>query len=301
MEGAGLKNFLKNFYIKARRCFFCLLTCISPELNNKIRYLEIFKKPLPIDDPVTFQEKLLWLKLKNYNNNPLVIKCADKYAVREYVRSCGYEDILNELTGVFDSPDEIDWDSLPQQFVLKWNFGAGMNIVCSEKSKLDKEETVKKLKKWGKRKYWLSHGEMHYKFIPKKIICEKYLSDSINKVIPDYKVYCFNGKPLAVLVMEGRGSKISAQFFDKDWNKLKNSEKYEPASNNVEKPVCLKEMIEAAEKLSAPFPFVRCDFYIVNGKLYFGELTFTPAGGFYPAQTEINGRSMGEYIVIKLK
>ena len=140
---------------------------------------------------------------------------------------------------------------------------------------------------------------MHYKKIDKKIICEKYLEDDKESVIPDYKVYCFNGIPKAILVMHNRGYGIKSEFFDVNWNKLENTNKYKDVDYNTEKPKCLNDLIEYSRILSHDFPFVRCDFYIVNGKVIFGELTFTPAGGLFVSQTLIDGKNMADYLLIK--
>lgn len=282
-----------------RSSYFSLLTMLSPKLNTKARYKQVFKKKLDLKNPTTFNEKLLWLKLNNYIKNPLVFQCVDKYAVREYIKECGCEETLNDLIGVWDDAYDIPWETLPERFVLKWNFGAGYNIICKDKSKLDKEETLKKLKKWGKARYWLSHSEMQYKYVPKKIVCERFLEDDQHETIPDYKVYCFHGKPLAIFVMTGRGKEVHTMFFDAEWNKLANTKKYGNITEDIEKPQCLEQMLRVSEKLSKPFPFVRCDYYLVGGKLYFGELTFTPAGGLYTSQTDINGKSMAELLQIK--
>lgn len=280
------------------QAYYALLTIISPTLNTKARYKKAFHKKLNLKDPKTFNEKLLWLKLSDYIRNPLVIQCVDKYAVRDYIKDCGCEDILNELIGVWEKPTDIPWDELPEQFVLKWNFGAGMNIICKDKSQLDVDHTVKQLSKWGKNRYWLPYSEMQYKYMHKRIICEKFLSDRQHEVIPDYKVYCFNGKPQAIFVMMGRGTKVQTMFFDTEWNPLENSAKYGEISEQVEKPLCLEQLIGISEKLSKPFPFVRCDFYVVNNQIYFGELTFTPAGGLYTSQTSVHGKDMGELLNI---
>lgn len=289
----------RRAYRKLRDLVFKMSTYISPTLNTKLRYRYLFKKKLNLKKPETFNEKLLWLKLKNYNNNPLVIQCADKYLVRDYVRDCGYEDILIDLLGVWDSAEKIQWDDLPDKFVLKWNFGAGMNIICKDKKSLNREQTVMQMNKWQKNKYWLTHSEMHYKYIPKKIICEEFVECTETDTIPDYKIYCFHGKPKAVLVMHDRGSsQMSAEFFDTMWQPLGNTDKYDAKLEATQKPVCLESMLLAAEKLSSPFPFVRCDFYVVEDRFYFGELTFTPAGGLYTSQTKVDGKKMSDFIDI---
>ena len=289
---------LLKIYCKIEDIPFKLATLISPKLNTYLRFRQANGFFPNLNDPRTFTEKLVWLKLNNYMHNPLVIKCADKYRVREYVEECGCKETLNELIGVYDSVDMIPWDSLPKKFVLKWNFGAGMNVICQDKETLNISEISKKLKKWGKNKYWLNHSEMQYKYTPKRIICEKFLECAQDDVIPDYKVYCFNGEPRAVFVMHDRGRGVKTEFFDTDWNLLHNTFKYGAPRETTHKPECFEKMLEVSRKLSAPFPFVRCDFYVVNGLLVFGELTFTPAGGVMTSQTKVNGMDMGELLHI---
>lgn len=290
-------KFLRKAYTGARTFYYCGLTVISPKLNTKARYKAAFGKKLDLKNPQTFSEKLLWLKLKDYINNPLVIQCADKYRVREYIRDCGCECILNELYGAYDSARDIPWEILPKSFVLKWNFGAGKNILVEDKSLLDVSETEKKLEKWGRTKYWLPYSEMQYKKTDKKIVCEKFLVDDNNpNVIPDYKVYCFHGEPKAIFVMHDRGYGIKTEFFDANWQVLENTNKYIRPQQETPKPACLEQMLEVSRKLSSPFPFVRCDYYVVNGKLIFGELTFTPAGGIQPSTTKIDGKDMSDFL-----
>jgi len=290
-------SLLRHFYRKMRECTFCMATLVSPTLNTKLRYRYLFKKSLNLKKPETFNEKLLWLKLKKYNNSPLVVQCADKYRVRDYVRTCGYEDLLVDLIGKWDSATEIPWEELPNKFVLKWNFGAGMNVICEDKALLNRTDTIKQMEQWGKKKYWLSHSEMQYKSIPKKIICEKYLDQSNESVIPDYKIYCFHGNPQAILVLHNRGKgETTSEFFDVKWRPLDNANKYSAHQEATEKPACLEKMLEAATVLAAPFPFVRCDFYVIGDRFYFGELTFTPAGGMYVATTKIGGKDMADFL-----
>lgn len=290
------KKFQK-MYDQARGCYYSALTLISPELNTKARYKQVYKKPLNLDSPKSFSEKLLWLKLNKYLKDPLVDQCADKYRVREYISKCGCEEILNTLYGVYKSAKEIPWNDLPDSFVLKWNFGAGMNIVIRDKNDLDIPATIEQMEKWRRVKYWLPYSEMQYKRMKKRIICEQFLIDNNNPdVIPDYKVYCFHGEPKAILVMHDRGHGIKSEFFDTKWELLENTEKYQLPEHTTPKPLCFDEMIEVSKKLSKPFPFVRCDFYVVNERLYFGELTFTPAGGLYTSSTKIDGKDMSEYL-----
>ncbi len=281
---------------------FHIATMISPTLNTKMRYKYAFGKPLDLKNPVTFNEKNLWLKLNNYIHNPLVIQCADKYAVREYVKACGCEEILNELIGVWDRAEDIPWEELPEQFALKWNFGAGMNIICDDKSKLNKEETIKQLKKWGKVKFWLPHSEMQYKYAPKKIICEKYLNDGKGFLPTDYKLYCINGKAAFLLLCVGRenGGHPKFYFYDKEWNlhRLTRDGLAAPEDFYIEKPACVDDLFRYAEILAKPFPFVRMDFYAVDDKVYFGEMTFTPAGGMDGNRLPESDRVLSEMLDI---
>lgn len=282
--------------------FRSALTCISPVLNTKVTYFMKFKKRLDLKEPKDLKEKILWLKLRDYETNPLVRQCADKYAVRSYVQEKGCEDILVPLIAAYDTVDEIDWEALPEAFAMKWNFGCGFNIICPDKSKLDIPRAVEKLKKWGKTRYHLGYSEMQYKDVPKKIIVEQYLKPESGTLPEDYKIYCFNGKPLAVLFLAGRNTdNMQAVFMDPQWNLLGQTgkAKYKELTAIPSRPVALEQLLKCAEKLSQPFEFVRVDFYEIDGRVYFGELTFTPAGGFDVSQCMIDGKTMGELLEIK--
>lgn len=275
-----------------------LLTTISPTLSTKILYKRSKGEKLNLKQPKTFSEKLLYLKLNTYYNNPLVTKCADKYMVREYIKEKGFNELLNELIGVYDSVDQIKWKELPQKFVLKCNHGSGYNIICTDKNKLDIDYTKKQLKKWMSEDYWKFSAEVNYKFIKKKIICEKYLDTDIGFLPIDYKIYCFNGEPKAILVMFDRDSSPKGVFMSTNWEFISNVDKYGAIDELPEKPYSLETMISAARKLSEPFPFVRVDFYQYLNQAIFGEMTFTPAGGISPSETEIDEKSMGELLNI---
>lgn len=256
------------------------LSYVSPTMVSKILYKKSFHRQLNLKDPKYFNEKLMWIKLKKYAGNPLVRQCADKYAVREYIEKCGLKHIINDLLGVWDRPEDIEWDQLPDRFVMKCNHGAGYNLVCKDKTAFDIEAAKKKLKKWLKEEYWTEYAEVQYRGIEKKIICEKYLEGKNDALPVDYKIYCFNGKPLYIGNFIERNMEekfILRGYFDLDWNPSPVF-RYEMDLNKFPRPECLEEMLSYAEILSKPFPFVRVDFYEVNGKVYFGELTFTPTG-----------------------
>ena len=171
-----------------------LLAPISPVLCSRWRFRRTFGRPLDLRTPRTLNEKLMWLKLRRYGSDPLVTRCADKYAVRDYVESCGCGDILNELYGAWDRPRDIPWDALPHAFVLKCNHGCGYNILCPDKSTLDREAAVRTLNKWLRHDFWRDFAELQYRPIPKKIVCERFLGHGDD--LPDYKIYCFHGLSL---------------------------------------------------------------------------------------------------------
>ena len=283
--------------------FLQIVTLISPTLNTKILYRRRLKERINLKNPKKFNEKIQWLKLNVYPKNEIYARCADKYLVREYIKECGCEEILNKLYGVYDSTKQIEWNKLPNQFVLKWNFGCGLNIICSDKTKLDEKDVKQKLKRWKHSKFYLKTSEMHYSKIKRKIVCEEYLSNDNGTGLDDYKIYCFNGRADSIMVCVGRSEgKPKFYYFDREWNWLKDYS-YDGINSkseiNIEKPKCFDDMIKYAEILSKPFPFVRVDLYVANNKVYFGELTFTPAAGLDAEKTLIADESQASKIKIK--
>lgn len=257
-----------------------IISTLSPRMATQLLYRHRFNRKLNLDNPVTLNEKLQWLKLNTYNNNDLVTTCIDKFKVREYLKEKECDHIANELIGVWENANEIDWDALPNKFVLKCNHGAGYNIICTDKTKFDVIEATKTLNKWMNEDYWKLLAEINYKYIPKRIICEKFIETESGELPDDYKIYCFNGKPTYIMLCQGRREgNTKFYFLDRDWNivPLNKDSKEVSKDFTIEKPEGIDKLYEYAEKLSEPFPFVRADFYLENGKVYFGELTFTPA------------------------
>ncbi|WP_058972954.1 ATP-grasp fold amidoligase family protein [Type-D symbiont of Plautia stali] len=254
---------------------------ISPEFSAKAHYYIKFKKKLNLRNPTNFNEKIQWLKFNEYKGDIYTL-CADKYKVREYIISKGCGEILNELYGVYDNPQAIDYDALPEKFAMKCNHGAGYNIICDNKSSLDVEKTNKKLNEWLKQDFSSHFVEPQYKKIERKILCEKFIENESGGFPDDYKFYCFNGKPYAVMVCIGR-EKGTPKFyyFDMDWNPLPFEDTIELINDNQlpEMPEGFHKMKEYAFKLATDFKFVRADFYLLNGQVIFGELTFTPSAG----------------------
>ena len=272
-----MKKVLREIY----RNIMAIISQFSPLLTSEIYYFTKFHKKINLEKPKTFNEKLMWLKLNDYPYNNLITKCADKYKVREYVKQSGCEEILNNLIAVYDNVDEIDFEKLPDKFVLKCNHAAGYNIICDNKENLDINDTKMKLKKWLKTDYWKYVAELQYKNIDKKIICEDFLESNDKNAIEDYKIYCFNGKPLFCMICKERNTeKTKYYFMDRNWKLMKINKSVCKNENikMIKKPKFIEKMYEYAEKLSKPFKFVRVDLYEYKEKIIFGELTFTPAG-----------------------
>lgn len=258
-----------------------LLTLISPRLNIRYTFKKYHGYYPDLSNPKSLDEKIQWMKLHLLGNAPIYTRCADKYAVRDYVREKGLGALLVPLLGVYDRVEDISWDSLPQQFVMKYNFGNGLNIVCRDKSDLSPKGVKKKLRRWDRRKPHLTHAEMQYKGIPHKILVEQFLTPEEGQDQPaDYKIYCFNGQPYCCMICTERASgRPLFQYVDRQFQRLHieyGDEGALPIRMDSDK---ISEMYEYAKVLSADFPFVRVDFYLSSGKIYFGELTFSPAGG----------------------
>lgn len=249
----------------------------------KIQYRLKMGKKLNLKAPELMSEKLQWLKI--HDRKPEYTMLADKYLVREHIAEVIGEDHLIPLLGVWEDPDSIDFDKLPDQFVLKCNHDSGGVVICREKSKLDQEAARKKLKERLGRVYCWGNREWPYQNIPRKVICEKYMTDSEGKSdLTDYKFYCCNGVADCVVACVERASgDPKFYFFDQDWKLLRYNEhsKAAPEGCTVPRPDNLEEMFEAANKLasSVDCPFLRVDLYSIEGKMYFGELTFFPHSG----------------------
>jgi len=252
-----------------------------PEFCAKTHYYIKFRKKLNLTNPTNFNEKIQWLKFNELNDDIYTL-CADKYKVREYVRLKGCGEILNELYGVYDDSRDIDYRALPDKFALKCNHGAGYNIICHNKASLDFAKTSRQLNKWMRQDFSTNFIEPQYKRIERKILCEKYIENERGGLPEDYKFYCFNGKPYAVMVcMEREKGTPKFYYFDMDWTPLPFEDTVELINKNdyPKMPEGFKKMRDYAVKLASDFKFVRADFYLLNGSVIFGELTFTPSAG----------------------
>ena len=258
--------------------------------DAKIRYLleHQFKAtmgyPPNLDNPRTLNEKIQWLKL-NYRN-PLLTKCADKVRVRDYIRDTIGEKYLVPIVGVYDSPDEIPFQNLPDKFVMKVNWGSGQNIICKNKNSLDVADVKRKLDRWMQpiSNHYYNFFEWCYKDIPPKILVEEYMED-LDGDLPDFKFFCYNGRVENMFIAKGRNlgdHTLSFTFFDRDFNRLPLKQHYPTFDGKIEKPDNWDEMITLAEKLAKPFLFARIDFYIVGNSIKFGEITFNHFSGAVP-------------------
>lgn len=250
---------------------------IMPKTLSKILFKKTQNKSLDFKNPKTFNEKLMLLKLKDYNKNPDVWKCCDKYLVRDYVKEKGISEVnLPKILGVYNNANDIDFSTLPNKFVLKCTHGCGYNIICKNKATLDLDKTRKTLNKWLKVKFGYETAETHYIHEKPRIICEKFI-EGLDSLPYDYKVYCFNGIPKCILVCSERDKDLRLNFYDLKWNELPLGKETLRNNKIINKPSTLNEMLEISSKVSKKFPFVRVDFYEENNTPILGELTFTPA------------------------
>ncbi|MDD6880482.1 MAG: ATP-grasp fold amidoligase family protein [Firmicutes bacterium] len=265
----------------------------TKKLDAKIR----FHRNLNLKNPETLADKLCYMEL--YIEDELKSKCSDKYAVREYVVDKGLEDILVPLCApVCSNASEIVYSALPNQFAMKATHGCAMNLICDNKSQIIEDEVIKLANKWLHEDYPRACIEPHYKKIPHRIIFEKFLQDADS--IIDYKFHCFHGIPDFVLVCGNRVSGVQKRIYTLDWEPIDAMVGAEKGKYEFERPENLGRMIEISKTLAADFDFVRVDLYDINGKIYFGELTFSPASGVLPNFSEEFIAEKGRLLRIEL-
>ena len=292
------KNLIKSR--SARMRILAMLGWLPDKAMLKLQYRVKLHRKLNLKNPKRFTEKIQWYKV-NYRNS-VMHTCVDKYDVREYIKSKGLENILIDLYGVYDSIDNVDFNLLPESFILKSTDGSGgINVfLCNDKSALDVEKVKAalqvgyKLKKKHPGREWAYNGLKH------KIIAEKLLVNEKNPEagIDDYKIFCFNGEPKCIVVDTDRYIGHKRNFYDTEWNDLKVTSDAPACDREIQKPENLEEMLEVARTLSSDFPFVRVDLYNVGGKIYFGELTFYPWSGYVQYYPDNFDFDLGEYFVL---
>ena len=251
-----------------------------------------------LKDPKTFDEKLNWLKL--HDRRPEYTMMADKYAVRDYIKDKIGEEYLIPLLGVWDKPEDIDFESLPKQFVLKCTHDSASVIICRDKDDpvaFNRIEAVKKLNESLKINYFYQSREWPYKDIQPKVIAEKYMTDESAFELKDYKFYCFDGEVKLIQVDFGRFTHHERNLYDTDWNYIDKQIEYpKNPGHQIERPRQLDKMIELAGVLSKGIPSVRIDFYSIEDKVYFGEITFYQEAGYAHFDPEEYALELGGYI-----
>ena len=265
----------------------------------KLRYRFNMGKRLNLKNPKTFSEKLQWLKL--YDRNPEYIKMVDKILVKDYVAGIIGKEIIIPILGVWNKPEDIDWDLLPKQFVLKTNHSGGSTgvVICKDKATFDTKSAIRQMNTSLKEDVYRNLREWPYKNIERKVFAEAYIEPDPNlKDLPDYKFFCFNGEPKYCQVISGRGTKMSIDFFDYEWKHLPFHEPkcYPFAIIEPEKPSCFETMWVTASKLAQGIAFCRIDFYQSKDKVFFGEITFYPTSGMGGFQPEEWDYKLGEWI-----
>lgn len=296
----NIKKYIKNPSIIIPTALALYGGWIPDKLYLQIIFFYRMGKKLNLKNPQTFSEKLQWLKL--YDRKSDYTQMVDKYSVKEYVSKIIGEKYVIPTLGVWNTPEDIDWDMLPEQFVLKTTYGGGSLgvVICNDKSTFNREETIKKLHRCMKQNIYRSLREWPYKNLKRKIIAETHLSslEGQQKDLYDYKFFCFNGEPRYCQVVTGRNDKEAFDMFDLQWKHipLREPKKYPNASFSIEKPESLDKMVDFAKRLSKDIPFVRIDFYNIHGHVYFGEITFFPTSGMGGFSPEIWDYKFGELI-----
>lgn len=281
--------------LKLLRYLSCLF---SDEAYIKAYYYFNMGKRIDLINPKSYNEKLNWLKL--YYHHPDYTNLVDKFLVKEYVsKTIGNKYIIPTI-GQWASTDDIDWECLPNKFVLKTTHGGGNTgvIICKDSKKFDRKSAILKLNKALKQDLYKSSREWPYKNVRRQIIAEPYVEDEVSGELRDYKLFCFNGEVKFLFVASERQRKSEPyfDFFDSEYNYLKIRQKHPNSIKIPPKPQCFTEMIEVAEKLSSGMPHVRVDLYEVNGHVLFGELTFYHFGGVVPFDPEEWDFKFGEYL-----
>lgn len=274
-----------------------MLNWIDDETYLKIAFRANHGKKLHLDNPKTFSEKLQWLKL--YDRNPLYTRWVDKAEAKILAAQAIGEEYIIPTLGVWEHFDDIDFDALPDKFVLKCTHDSGGLVICKDKSKLDKAAAKAKIEKCLHHSYYWGLREWPYKHAAPRIIAETLLSDGTHEDLPDYKIHVFNGEPKAILVCSDRYSGLTEDFYSETWEHFPVRRPTHPnAKDPAPKPVELPELLRLARELAKDIPFARTDFYIVNGKIYFGELTFYPASGLTPFVPDSWDETLGSWLTL---
>jgi hypothetical protein len=242
----------------------------------KKRFVKRHGYELNLEDPRTFSDKIQWLKV--YGNLEQYARFVDKYTVKEFVKKMVGEKFIIPTIGIYEKVSDINFNVLPKSFVIKATHGSHWNIIVKDKQRINQGSLIKEMEGWLKLNYYLKGGEPQYKNVQRRIIIEKYIED-LSGDLKDYKFFCFNGVPRYIQVDVDRFTDHQRDIYNLDWEKVPFKLVCKNVSHPVPKPEKLEQMIEISRTLSQSFPFVRVDLYYTNGRIYFGELTFTPHSG----------------------
>lgn len=272
------------------------LRLLPDKLYLKLKYRLIFGKKLDLKNPKNYNEKMQWLKL--YDRKDIYTTMVDKFEAKKYVSKIIGKEAIIPTIGIYNKFEDIDFTKLPDKFVIKCTHDSGGIVICKNKKELNIDETKKIINKYLKRKYYYIHREWPYKNVKPRILIEEYLEDKKSKSMLDYKLFCFNGKPKIMYISDGSHTENQhIAFFDMNYNYLDIKRKdYGEFKTLPKKPKNFSLMKEFAHKLSAGIPHLRVDFYEINGKLFFGELTFTTCSGYLPFKDEKWNEIIGEWI-----
>jgi len=293
------KILIKNPQIILIRTLYFLSPLLSDKMYLKLLFPLKVGYRLNLENPQTFNEKLQWLKL-NYRNPDLPMM-VDKFEVKKYVSSLIGEEYVIPTLGIWNKFDDINFDSLPQKFVLKTTHDQGGVVICKDRNKFDLVSAKKKIEKHLKKNLFVLSREWPYKNVKPRIIAEEYMEDVSTGELKDYKFFCFNGEPKLLYVASDRQNKaegIKFDYFDLDFNKLNITQAYAHSTRTIDKPKSFDKMIKFSGILSKNLPHVRVDFYEINGQLFFGELTFFHHGGFVPFYPEKWDYTLGSYLTL---
>lgn len=276
------------------------LNWVSDELYLKLFYWGMIGKKLHLQDPKGFNEKLQWLKL--YYRDEIYIKLVDKYEVKSFVHENYPELNMIRTLGIWEKAEDIDFNHLPDQFVLKCTHDSGSTIICRDKKELNISEVKNMLKAALKKNMYKYGREWVYRDVIPRIIAEEYMHDDDSIELKDYKFLCFHGEVKCCFIGSDRFSEngLHTSYFDRDWNPLPFTRHY-PRRADIPRPEKLSQMIELAERMSKGMPFVRIDFYIIHHEIYFGEYTFFPGCGFLEFNPDEWDYILGEWIRLPSK
>lgn len=304
------KSRISNYFKRIQTNPWCIFWKLNYTKIQRVLPDEVFLKimfrarmgtHLDLNNPKTFNEKLQWLKLND--RNPQYTQMVDKYEAKTIIEAIAGSQYIIPTYGVWNSFSEIDFNALPNEFVLKTTHDAGRIIICKDKKELNLKDAKKKLDEGLKTNFFWQGREWPYKNVRPRIIAEKLLKNDDGSELMDYKIMCFNGKAYCCFVCTGRGSRegLRVTFFDRDWNRLPFVRHYPCDKNEIQKPINYQKMISLAEEISKDMAFLRVDFYEVNNDIYIGELTFFPGNGFEEFSPPEWDYKLGEMLKLGIK